>query len=347
MSARRLLVLLALAVAMTAAALWLGARRTTGHEPGYGAPVLPGLAAVLDSVTSLRLVGAGGRTLVTLARGDGGWRVAEADYAADMDRVRRLLVALGELRVVEAKTSDPARYPALGVEDVAAAGAQSIRLELGGLQAPLALLVGRAAGQQGSYVRLPTAPAALEARPALELPRTPQLWLARTVIDLAPERVQSLAIAPANGPPWRAERTARDAAHFDVPDLPRGRELSHRAAADAAADVLARLEFDEVRRSAVPAGRPRRDRTVVHSFDGLVVTLEGWAEGEQRWLAVASRFDAGAAAHFPAADRRAADAAQVRAEAERIARATDGWQYRVPGYRYDAIFRKRDDVLRH
>ena len=346
MSTRRLWALLALALAVTAGALWLAPPRTTGRDPDYGAPVLPGLAAALDSVTSLRLVGAGEQTLVTLARGDGGWRVTEADYPADLDRVRRLLVALGELHVVEAKTSEPARYAALGVEDVATTGAQSIRLELGGLKAPLALLVGRAAGQQGSYVRLPAAPQALEARPALELPRTPPQWLARTVIDLAPARVQSVAIARADGPPWRAERAARDAPHFDVPDLPRGRELSHRAAADAAAEVLARLEFDEVRRSAAPAGRPRHDRTVVRSFDGLVVTLEGWAEGERRWLAVAVRFDAAAAARFPAAAPPAAGASPVQAEAERIARMTGGWQYRVPGYRYDAIFRKRDDVVR-
>jgi hypothetical protein len=348
MSATRLWVLVALAVAVAGGAYWLSTQSTLRRDPDYGTRVLPGLAATLDAVNSIKLVGAGGRTLVTLTRDDGRWRVAEAGYPADAARVRRLLVALGELHVVEAKTEDPARYPALAVEDVEAAAAQSLRLELRGPPTPLALIVGHAAAGQGAYVRVPGQRQAFEVRPSLDVPREPHGWLARTIVDLAPARVQSLEVEPAGGPAWRAVKAARDAAHFDVPGLPKGRELASLGAADGVGSALATLEFEEVRKAEPPAGRVRPERATLRTFDGLVVSLEGHREGEARWLTIAASVDAAQAARFPpAAGQSAPGAEAVKSEAERIAATSAGWEYRVSAYRYDAIFGKRDALLRH
>jgi hypothetical protein len=348
MSPMRLFVLLALALAVTGGAFWLSSQRTLKRDPDYGTPVLPGLAAELDAVTSLRLVGAGSQTLVTLERRDGHWVVAEAGYPADPARVRRLLVALGELHVLEPKTEDPARYPALAVEDVEDAKAQSLRLEVRGLREPIALLVGHAASGQGAYVRVPGHRQALEARPALDVARAPRDWLARTVVDLAPARVQSVEVERSDAPAWRAVKATRDAAHFDVPGLPKGRELSSLGAADPAGNALGNLEFDEVRHAEPATGHARPERAVVRCFDGLVVTLEGRVEGEARWITLAASVDAALAAQFPpAAGQAAPGAEQVRAEADPLGATTRGWQYRVPAYRFDAIFRKRDELLRH
>ncbi len=347
MSLKRLSILLALALAVGGGALWLTSPRAPQRDAEFGTPVLPGLAAELDSVSSVKLVGAGQQTLWTLNRTDGHWQVAEAGYAADAVRVRRLLVAIGDLRVVEAKTDDPARYPTLGVEDVDDAKAKSLRLELGGLREPRALLVGRANGQE-VYVRLPGQRRALEARPGLDVARAPRDWLARSIVDLAAERVQAVAVERSDAPPWRAEKTARDAAHFDVPGLPKGRELASAGGADGAGSALGNLEFDEVRKAEPAPATGLHARAVVRTFDGLVVTLEGRSEGEARWLTLDAAFDAAIAARYPPpAGHAAPGAEQVRAEAERIAATCRGWQYRIPVYRYDAIFRKRDDLLRH
>jgi hypothetical protein len=346
MSPKRLFVLLALALAVTGGAFWLSSQRTLKRDPDYGTPVLPGLAAELDAVTQLRLVGAGNRTLVTLERGSGRWLVAEEGYPADAQRVRRLLVALGELHVLEPKTEDPARYAALAVEDVEDAKAQSLRIELRGLHDPLALLVGHAAAGQGAYVRVPGQRQALEARPALDVARAPRDWLARTIVDLAPERVQSVEVERGGAPPWRAIKATRGAAHYDVPGLPKGRELTSLGAADAAGNVLGHVEFDEVRHAAAAPGRA--ERAVVRCFDGLVVTLEGRAEGDARWITLAAEFDAALAGRYPPAAGEAAPGAEaVRAEAERITATARGWEYRLPPYRFEAIFRKRDELLRH
>lgn len=348
MSSRRLAILLVLALAVIGGAFWLNARRTLPRDPELGAPVLAGLAAHLDAITGLKLVGPGEEPLVTLERHDGHWQVREAGYPADAARVRRLLLALGDLHVVEAKTRDPARHAALGVEDPSGPKAQSVRLELEGLAVPTALIVGHAAGTQGSYVRIPGTAQALEARPTIELPRNPHDWLARGVLDIASARIAAVEFARADGPAWRAERTSRGAAHFEVPDLPRGRELTAAGAADPAGSAFGNLEFDDVRRAVAPAPGEKRHRTVVRCFDGLVVTLEGAVAGADHWLTLTARFDPELAARFPPTAGQPAPAAlDVKSEAARLAATSDGFEYKIPAYRFDSIFRPREEILRH
>jgi len=358
MSQNRLWILIALALAVGAGALWLSRHQSSQRESEYGTPVFPALGAELDKVDSLRVVGAGDKPLVTLKRNGGGWLVADPGYPADSTRVRRLLVALADLKVVEPKTQDPARYAALGVEDVADPKAQSVRLELGGLAEPLALLVGHAAAGQNGYLRVVGHAQALEARPGLDVARSPRDWLARSIVDIGAARVHSVTVERTDAPPWRAVKATRDAPHFEVPGLPKGKELASLGAADVAGNTLSNVELDAVRK--VQASSTRPQRVIVECFDGLVVTVEGRSEGDARWVTVAARYDAALAARYPAppappapgagangAPPAAAAPLNAAAEATRLAAQTAGWEYQVPAYRFDALFRKRDELLRH
>lgn len=348
MSSRRLAILAALVVLVAAAAFWRSHPRASSHDVVVGQKILPELASRLDAVSSVRLFGAATEPLVSLERAEGRWRVKESDYPADAARVRRLLVALGELHVMEAKTAEPSLYPALGVEDPAAAGARSVRLELGGLERPLGLIVGHAAGTQGTFVRVPGAAQAFEARPGIDAPRTPHDWLARGFLDIAPTRVASVRVTRSDEPAWDAERGDRSAAHFNVPNLPHGAELTNAGAADAAANAFAGLEFDEVRPAVAPAAGAKRHRATLRAFDGLVIEVSANADGTEHWLGVAASFDAAAAQRFAAgAARGAPDAAATTREAADINATTGGHEYRIPAYRFDAIFRPRRELLRH
>ncbi len=351
MNSRRLAILIALAALVAGAAFWRGHPRAPLHDGAVGTAVLPGLASQLDAVSRIRIVGAGNAPLVTLERSQDRWQVRESAYAADAPRVRRLLVALGDLHVVEAKTADPAHYAALGVEDPAAPGAHSIRLELEGLAAPTALILGRTAGTQGSFVRQPGAAQSFEVRPGMDVARAPREWLARGFLDLSAARVAAVRVERGGEPAWAATRNVRAAVHFDVPNLPHGAELTNAGAADSAASAFGNLEFDEVRATTPPADGEKLNRTVVECYDGLVVTVTatgGGAPGSAHWLSVAARFDPAIAARFQAgAPADAPNAALVGKEAAAITATTAGHEYRLPAYRFDAIFRPRHELLRH
>lgn len=348
MSFKRLGILLLLAVVVGGGALWLHRPRTVAHDPALGRSVLPGLAQHLDTVTTIKLIGAGKQVLLTLERTDGGWRVAEARYPADASKVRRLLVALGDLKVLEAKTSDPARFATLGLEDPAAAGAQSIEVDLAGPTPPVALIVGHSAGTGSGYVRVAGSEQAYEARPSLDVPRALHDWLTRGFLDLAAARIASVDVERADGPAWRAEREDRKAEHFAVPKLPHGAELTNLAAPDASGSAFGNLEFDDVRAAVATAPGEKRHRVVVRTYDGLVVTLTAPAAGAEHWLDVEAKFDAALAAHFAAgAEPHAPSAEDVRKEAERIDALAAGHDYKIPAYRFDGIFRPRSELLRH
>jgi hypothetical protein len=341
MSAKRFLVLLIAALVVISFAFWLSTQRYLPRDRAFGTPVLAGLAPAVDDVRSIRIVGPGNRTLVTIDRPDGRWRVAERGYPADGRRVRALLRSLGELQVLEPKTRDPRRHAALGVEDVAAPDAGGLRVELRGPGGPTALIVGHASDPTSGYVRVQGAAQALLATPRIDLSRTPDDWLARTIVDVAPVRVQSVTISRDGSRPWRADKASRDAAHFAFGGSSGQASLSAPDELDTLANALAALEFDDVRRAAefAPPAGPE-SRATFRTFDGLLLEFVGRIDGDHRWLQVAASADAAFAARFPpGAGDEAPGPEQVRAEAERIDSTTRGWWYRVGADRYDRVFR--------
>jgi hypothetical protein len=344
-SGRRFLALLVAALAIITFAFWLSAQRYLPRDRSFGTPVLAGLAPSVDDVRSVRIVGAGNAVLVTLDRPDGRWRVAELDYPADGRRVRALLRTLGELHMLERKTRDPANYARLGVEDVASATATGLRVELRGAAGPVALIVGREADPSSGYVRVAGAAETLLATPRLDLDREPRAWLARTIVDVTPARVQAAEITRAGSAAWRAERPARGAP-LAFAGLPAGRELDD-GASEIVANALAALELDDVRdaRTFTPAGA--ESHATYRTFDGLVLAFTGREDGDARWLRVDASVDAAQADRFPpgAGDDAPGDE-QVRAEAARIATAATRRWYRVGGDRYDRVFRPLAPLLR-
>ncbi len=348
MKVLRLYALLGLALAVTGLAFWLSSQRTLTRDPDYGTPVLPGLAASLDTVTRIRIVSAGNHARVTLERHEGRWIVAEVGYRADAQRVRRLLTALGELHAIDAKTRDAGRYSELGVEDVAAATARSLRVELDGTTRTTAILVGRAAGVAGNYVRVAGTAQALEARPRLDLAGPAQAWLATEILDLSPSRIQSVDLHETDRSPWRLERATRDALHFALSPLIAGRELTHAGAADAPASALTHLQFEAVAPAVTATDGPPRRRALVRTFDGLVVEIQGLERGSERWIRILASFDPDVTARFPpGAGDQAPGPEQVRGEVARLSTNARGWEYKLATDRYDAIFLHPDDLLRH
>jgi hypothetical protein len=345
---KRFVVLLVAALAVITFAFWLSTQRYLPRDAAFGIRAVPELEPALNDVTGLRIVGPGDAPLVTLDRPDGRWHVAERGYPADASRVRALLLSLADLEVVERKTDDAANYPRLGVEDVKSPAAQGFRIEVRGLDRPLALIVGREAQPGSGYVRRTDASEALLVRPRIDVDRDPRAWLARPVLDVAPSRVQSFSVARSGAQPWRGEKASRADAAFVLAGLPRGREPYAPDAADAVAAMLAGLDFEDVRRADATAAEVEDARATFATFDGLVVTVVGRADADARWLRFEVGYDPVLAARFPpGAGDDAPGGEQVRAEADRLAATTRGWWYRVGADRYDRTFRAIDSLLRH
>src|SRR5439155_3165059 len=91
--------------------------------------VLPELEHHVNAVTQVGL-GKGDGTHTTLKKDGAGWSVGERGWPADPGKVRKLLLDLGALNIVEEKTRLPANYPQLGVQDVSSPKATGTRIEV-------------------------------------------------------------------------------------------------------------------------------------------------------------------------------------------------------------------------
>lgn len=316
------------AVAALAVGVWLARGDDSSGSDGTGARVLPGLATSVNDVRSVT-VRKTGDLVTTLNRTDAGWVVAERQYPADTGRLRKLLLDLGSLEVLEPKTRDPKSYAKLGVEDSNSAGARSSRIDVTTSKQSFALLIGRSGGTKDVYVRLVDAPQALLARPQILVEADPRRWIDHAIADIALARVTRVDVTPASGRAYSARR-ADPKDPFVLDGAKSATAPVVQSDLQAVAESLAGFTSDDVRQitsASIASGSPSLR---VQTFDGLDVNVTGRAEGSRFWIRVT--------AVTRASSTGPAEAAVIQEAATLAARGADH-EFEIPAYKYDALFR--------
>jgi hypothetical protein len=320
--------LIAAGVALAGAGVWLVSRHGTDVASGAPAQVLRLAPDELNAVTRLRIAKGDG-SHATLTHDGSRWIVAERGYPADTGQVRKLLLDLASLKTEEQKTSDPALYAKLGVEDPSGVSTASTGLDIDLQGKTQRLIVGKTSGTQSVYVRVAGEAQSLLVSPQVTADADPRHWLDRSLLDVAPEQVGAIEIKVPGTPDYSIKRAAAGAAaDFDVTPVPKGRKLADPAAPASQAAALAALQLDDVRKAGTGTAAATA-QAVFHTHDGLTLTLGGIKDGELRYITVA------ASATAPAAQERARD---LNA---RLA----GWEFELPGYRYDGLFKPLEQLL--
>ena len=81
------------------------------------------------------------------------WTVAQrADYPADASKVHKLLLSLADAKIVEEKTSNPANFSIIGVDDPAKPGAAGTQITLTTKDGKHSVIVGKPTGE-GNFAR--------------------------------------------------------------------------------------------------------------------------------------------------------------------------------------------------
>lgn len=358
MTRQRLLILLVAVVVVVAGAFWLASLRNPARESATAGKVLPALAGELNAITQVRIVTAGDKNAVTLERDEDLWKVAErGGYPADTAKLRKLLIDLGELKVVEEKTANPENYAKLGVEDTAAANATSVRVDVQGPKAPASLIVGRSSDGGASYVRIAGEAKSLLVKPQLSVERAPANWLDRAIADIPVERVQRVRVSAPGAKPYEIVRENRTQAEFAVPAVPKGKTLSSPSVPQPVAAALDGLALDDVEHPS-GAGQPAAasdpwtgevHRAEYWLFDGTTVDVTGRKDGEKHLVRLKVGFDPSQHARFalqPEKDKPAPQTAeQARAEAQALDKKVSPWTYEIPAYKFETLFRPLADLL--
>ena len=299
-------------------ALWASSSRTPDSEiDGAGGPLVPGLSAAINDVTGLRIIEAGDKTAVTLQRSEHGWKVLErSGYAADIAKVRETLIHFAESTLIEAKTANPERHSLLGLEDVARADAKGMRVEIEGKVAAR-IVVGTYSSQGGgSFVRRNDEVQAWLAKGNLIADRLATNWLDKNLVDIGSDRVMRVEIRRGDSE-FAVVKRSPEENNYQVEPLPAGRELLSEYEPNGIASVLAGLKFDDVTQAGAVVPDPTSMLVAsVHTFDGLLVEITGFASGGKRYVTFKAEVD-------DARAELAAKAAQLNAVADHQRAAKD------------------------
>jgi hypothetical protein len=330
-------------LALVLITLW--AVRESGERTGYVAhqeklfPQLPAQAGVARRIE----IHSAGRT-VTLRGAGGDWAVVEKhDFPADPAKVRALLEGLAELTLVEPRTADPARHAALDLDPPDAPSARGVLVRvLGEGDAELAAVVlgkARVSAGQGPremFVRRPNENQTWLASGAVDVLRTPPLWLRAEAFDLPQARVREVRIQHPGAAPLALVRAKADEAFRLEAPLPKGR-TPRASTVNAAAYGLQHLPLQDVYQpDEVTADWSQATAVDFVTFDGLVVTARVVTMNGTPYLRLSA-----ALADDATEQQRESGAG----EAERINHDCDGWVYVVPPHTVVTFTPKLDDLL--
>jgi len=327
-SARRVAWLLIAGVAVIAFAIWLSSRRHLERDMAAGALVLPDLEHTVNTVTKISLRKGDG-THATLKREGDTWRVEERGWPADVAKVRKLLLDLRALNIVEEKTRLPANYPQLGVADVASPKATGTLIEVTTPAHNWSVIIGKSSGAKSGYVRVANMPQTLLAAPLLTVDSDPKSWLDHALLDVPVARVRQVEEHPPQGPSYTVAREKKEQNDFTVSPLPKGRELTSAAAAEPITTALGSLTLDDVRK-ADPKSDPPATHALYRTFDGLEVDVAGHKDGTHPFIAISAR----------------STSKDTAAEAEQLTARLSGWEFEIPDYKYNAMFSPLEDLLK-
>jgi hypothetical protein len=351
MSRRRFVVLLIAALLAISGALYLSTQRNLARDT-HGLPLLPSLAGELNSVTELNVRKGGAAPLVTIHKQGEQWTVAQrANYPADVSKLRKLLLALSDAKIREEKTSNPASYSIIGVEDLSQPGASGAQIEVIAHDGKHAVIVGKPAAE-GSFVRRVGENTSYIVEPGISVEAEPRFWIDTRLLDLPADKIQGIEAKPAGGPDYSVHRVSAPApaaapaaaqataaanapanagsvnttnsvapaSNFELIGVPSGRKATDSAQLAPSPSTFGGLTADDV--AAVgDLDFSKPSIVTVTMSDGNIVTFTGATIGDKRWIQVTATKDAALTAK------------------------TAGRAFEIPAYRFEAIFKPLEQLL--
>jgi Domain of unknown function (DUF4340) len=314
-----------------AAALATGGYRVSGTGPDQRA--LPGLAERLGQVASVAVQRNG--LHLTFVRDGDNWLVAQkGNFPAAAGKVRRIVLAMADMTLVEPKTRKPDLYPRLEVEDPGQGKSTLVTLEDKSGAVLARLIVGKrrydrlGAANDGVYVRKLGDPQSWLARGSLDFSDDMANWLDRRIVDIPDSRVAKVSLTQADGTTMVLSRAA-PAGKFTVAGLPANAKYKDETALSEPAMALETLDLEDVR----PALKlPIPDKGVVAAsyttFDGLTLDLKLFQYDNNNWIRVT-----------------ATGSGKTAAEAKKIDDRVSRWIYAIPSYKAKMMETKLADLL--
>jgi hypothetical protein len=321
----------AVMMAVAIAVLVTGGLNLTQAAPDLRA--LPALAARLGDVASVEVEHTGFD--LTFVREGAEWLVTQkSDYPADGAKIRRIVLELADMTLVEPKTAKPDLYPRLQVEDPGKGKSTLVTIKDKSGTDIGQLLVGKRAydrlgeGSDGIYVRKPGDPQSWLARGSVDFSGSTPDWLVRRIVDIADSRVARVSLTQPDGSTLILSRTKPEA-KFVLENAPKDAKYKSDTTLSEPAMALETLDLEDVA-AATKLSVPDKGTTLASytTFDGLTLEAKLFQHNNRDWIALA-----------------ASGSGKSAGEATRINRRVSRWVYAIPAYKAKMLQTKLADLL--
>jgi len=336
---RRTLAVLALLAIFSL--VWAGMaleRRAGEVAPKYPAHAfLPGFAGELDHASRIHIVskkyGAFDAVFVPVK----GWVLPGRDnFPVSDEEMHKTLVGLAALQTIAPKTAEPGWYHYLDLGAPPAGDGVLIEVRddkgrvLASLIAGKTQDIGDPSGAIGLYVRK-TGEAQSWLVNSPFVPHAGQAdWMDKKIVELDSARIAGVDVRPAKGPAYTLSRDKPSDADFTL--IGPVRELADPGAPDSVATALAGFSFEDAAPAAGFDFTSGASRLITRTFDGLIVTVDVIARGQENW----ARVYAGSVPGKPDAEK---EASVINAHAA-------GWAFKLPSYKAAQFTTPLDSLLR-
>jgi hypothetical protein len=330
MKLRTLIALVILGVIAVAGGWYFGTAQQPSEQPAYsgGKLMFPDLAPKLQDAARVEITHQG-KTTAIVKHGDTWGLVDRGGYVVQASKLRGMLTALTELRLVEQRTTDSEQFNRLGLEDPnGKTGTSSLLRVFDASGKPIvAVIVGhRRVRTQGNvpeqvYVRQAGDNQTWLAEGSLQVDADPQLWLERDIMNIDHARIAGVAVthgddtlelardgqklamkAPAEHPPLD---------DYKLDDVDRGLDL---------------LTFLDVQTDKQPVG-DKIGQAVYTTSDGLAVTATVFKGDKDIWARFA-----------------ATGSDKTKDEADKLNARLAGWTYQLGAWKQKALVPSLDDL---
>ncbi|MBM3573273.1 MAG: DUF4340 domain-containing protein [Alphaproteobacteria bacterium] len=340
----------AAAVIAVAGAAWTVHQRAAQLAgTGRVAPLLPGLVDKLGQVEQVEL--RQDATVIKLARSGDHWVAPDkAGYPAKFETVRKNLVALADLKTLEAKTTKSDLHGRLQVEAPTGAGAKSIGITLKDAKGTVLadLIVGKrranlSGGADRTYVRKAGDNQAWLAEGSLDLRMDAAEWLERDIVNLPGQRFREAVNVQPDGKRVTVRRDKPEDTDLKIVGIAANAKIKSQYTVNAIAGALESLTLDDVRPARELEFKPSGGWAELKATDGLVVKVEIASKDDKSWIRLVASYQAPAAGAPAAADAKTPE--QVQDEVKAINARVGNWAYHVSQYKMEKFQAKLADLL--
>ena len=350
---RNLIALASIAVLAAIVAFIVVMEQDTTTAPVFQAqPMFPKLQDRLNDVVKIEIETK--EETFSIERREAIWTLPSRDnFPADLSVVRRTLIDLAALELVEKKTAQAARHKSIGL-DAPSEGGEGVLVRIyGGDDLPIAGAIVSSfqpgGGADRLYVRWPREDQTWIAKGDLDLSERVEQWIATDILDIKRSDIQAAEVVPFEGPAYRLSRDSADTPDFVLETVPEGRKTKPAFSWNTTGFALTSLNISDVR-STTAAWSLDKGLVTYELFDGSVLTF-GLAAGDKdlNWLTLVDAAAAPRKRREPGDAPTAENIPELGNDPEgRIAdirSRMDGWDFAIPQFKFEQFVKPLEELL--